>query len=77
MYFVQAVPLSARKVSDRAVGSGEGIASFLQLPHFSEQVVKKIGRKVGLLPFVVLGSKKGSDTCKESRNFFPARFCCL
>ena len=49
--FVQAVPLSARKVSDRAVGSGEGIASFLQLPHFSEQAVKKIGRKVSLFPF--------------------------
>lgn len=42
---IQAVPPSARKVSDRAVGGAEGIAAFLQLPHFNEQVVKKIGRK--------------------------------
>ncbi|CDP15379.1 unnamed protein product [Coffea canephora] len=38
---VQAVPLSARK----ATGSSEGYAPFLQLPHFSETVVKKIARK--------------------------------
>ncbi|KAF3792094.1 DnaJ protein [Nymphaea thermarum] len=39
---VQAVPLSARK----AVGGfSEGNAPFLQLPHFSESVVKKISRK--------------------------------
>lgn len=40
---MQAVPLSARKAGG---GSSEGIASFLQLPHFSEAVVKKIARKV-------------------------------
>uniref|UniRef100_A0A2P2KT19 Uncharacterized protein MANES_06G153400 n=1 Tax=Rhizophora mucronata TaxID=61149 RepID=A0A2P2KT19_RHIMU len=39
---MQAVPLSARKTTG---GSAEGIAPFLQLPHFSESVVKKIGRK--------------------------------
>ncbi|CAA6656274.1 unnamed protein product [Spirodela intermedia] len=39
---VQAVPLSARKVTG---GSAEGIAPFLQLPHFSEATVKKIARK--------------------------------
>lgn len=39
----QAVPLSARKI---AGGFSDGIASFLQLPHFSEAVVKKIARKV-------------------------------
>ncbi|KAE9465568.1 hypothetical protein C3L33_02542, partial [Rhododendron williamsianum] len=39
---VQAVPLSARKASG---GSTEGVAPFLQLPHFSEAVVKKIARK--------------------------------
>lgn len=39
----QAVPLSARKATG---GSSEGIAPFLQLPHFSEAVVKKISRKV-------------------------------
>ncbi|KAJ6846361.1 dnaJ protein ERDJ2-like [Iris pallida] len=39
---IQAVPLSARKVTG---GNSEGIASFLQLPHFSESTVKKIGRK--------------------------------
>ena len=49
--FLQGVPLSARKVSDRAVGSGEGIASFMQLPHVTEQTVKKIGRKVNLYLF--------------------------
>ncbi|KAI5679341.1 hypothetical protein M9H77_10291 [Catharanthus roseus] len=38
---IQAVPLSARK----SVGSTEGYAPFLQLPHFSESVVKKIARK--------------------------------
>ncbi|GAA0143830.1 scaffold/adaptor protein [Lithospermum erythrorhizon] len=39
--FIQAVPLSSRK----AIGSGEGYAPFLQLPHFSESTVKKIARK--------------------------------
>ncbi|KVH94604.1 DnaJ domain-containing protein [Cynara cardunculus var. scolymus] len=37
-----AVPLSARKA---AGGSTEGIAPFLQLPHFSEAVLKKLARK--------------------------------
>ncbi|KAK4343126.1 hypothetical protein RND71_038942 [Anisodus tanguticus] len=39
---VQAVPLSARKA---AGASSEGYAPFLQLPHFSDAVVKKIARK--------------------------------
>ncbi|XP_058107762.1 dnaJ protein ERDJ2-like isoform X1 [Magnolia sinica] len=39
---IQAVPLSSRKAVG---GSTEGIAPFLQLPHFSEAIVKKIGRK--------------------------------
>ncbi|KAF2315559.1 hypothetical protein GH714_040067 [Hevea brasiliensis] len=39
---IQAVPLSARKTTG---GSTEGIAPFLQLPHFSESVIKKIARK--------------------------------
>ncbi|GMH28109.1 hypothetical protein Nepgr_029952 [Nepenthes gracilis] len=39
---IQAVPLSARKASG---GSTEGIAPFLQLPHFSEAITKKIARK--------------------------------
>ncbi|KAK6937960.1 DnaJ domain, partial [Dillenia turbinata] len=39
---IQAVPLSARKA---AGGSSEGIAPFLQLPHFSETILKKIARK--------------------------------
>ncbi|KZV48942.1 hypothetical protein F511_09538 [Dorcoceras hygrometricum] len=39
---IQAVPLSARK----SIGaSSEGYGPFLQLPHFSEGVVKKIARK--------------------------------
>jgi len=40
----QAVPLSARKAS-AASAAGDGVSPFLQLPHFSENVVKKIGRK--------------------------------
>ncbi|KAB1209523.1 hypothetical protein CJ030_MR6G002442 [Morella rubra] len=39
---MKAVPLSARKATG---GSAEGIAPFLQLPHFSEAVIKKIARK--------------------------------
>ncbi|XVE64292.1 hypothetical protein DITRI_Ditri07aG0089200 [Diplodiscus trichospermus] len=39
---IQAVPLSARKSTG---GSAEGVASFLQLPHFSESVIKKVARK--------------------------------
>uniref|UniRef100_A0A803M052 J domain-containing protein n=1 Tax=Chenopodium quinoa TaxID=63459 RepID=A0A803M052_CHEQI len=39
---IQAVPLSAKKAGG---GSTEGIAPFLQLPHFSEAVTKKIARK--------------------------------
>ncbi|KAL5707877.1 DnaJ protein erdj2a [Ranunculus cassubicifolius] len=39
---IQAVPLSSRKASG---GSAEGIAPFLQLPHFNEATVKKITRK--------------------------------
>lgn len=39
---VQAVPVSARKA---AGGSADGIAPFLQLPHFNEDIIKKITRK--------------------------------
>ncbi|XAR49370.1 hypothetical protein NMG60_11032553 [Bertholletia excelsa] len=39
---IQAVPLSTRKA---AGGSPEGIAPFLQLPHFSEAIMKKLTRK--------------------------------
>ncbi|KAI3518205.1 hypothetical protein L1887_06694 [Cichorium endivia] len=39
---IQAVPLSARKP---AGGSLEGIAPFLQLPHFTETILKKLARK--------------------------------
>ncbi|CAA0812944.1 DnaJ protein ERDJ2A [Striga hermonthica] len=37
---VQAVPLSARKA-----GSADGNAPFLQLPHFNDDIIKKISRK--------------------------------
>ncbi|CAI5519859.1 unnamed protein product [Closterium sp. Naga37s-1] len=43
--FYQAVPLSARKQTDKG-GSAEGIAALLQLPHVDEGVVKKLTRKV-------------------------------
>ncbi|XP_047164865.1 dnaJ protein ERDJ2A [Vigna umbellata] len=39
---IQAVPLSARKSTG---GSPEGIAPFLQLPHVSETIIKKVARK--------------------------------
>ncbi|KAL6559228.1 DnaJ protein erdj2 [Orobanche hederae] len=39
---IQAVPLSARKATGTL---SEGYGPFLQLPHFSESVVKKIARK--------------------------------
>ncbi|KAL0309569.1 UNVERIFIED_CONTAM: DnaJ protein ERDJ2 [Sesamum radiatum] len=39
---MKAVPLSARKATG---GSNEGYGPFLQLPHFSESIVKKIARK--------------------------------
>ncbi|KAL6972025.1 DnaJ protein erdj2a, partial [Sarracenia purpurea var. burkii] len=39
---IQAVPLSARKA---AGGFTEGIAPFLQLPHFNEAIMKKLARK--------------------------------
>ncbi|XP_042054317.1 dnaJ protein ERDJ2-like [Salvia splendens] len=39
---IQAVPLSARRATG---GSSEGYGPFLQLPHFTETVVKKIARK--------------------------------
>uniref|UniRef100_A0A5B6ZDN2 Putative dnaJ protein ERDJ2A n=1 Tax=Davidia involucrata TaxID=16924 RepID=A0A5B6ZDN2_DAVIN len=39
---IQAVPLSARKA---AGGFAEGIAPFLQLPHFNEAIIKKLARK--------------------------------
>jgi translocation protein SEC63 len=45
---IQAVPLSARKVSERVVatgGSADGVAPFLQLPRFDDTVVKKLSRK--------------------------------
>ena len=37
------MPLSSRKTSG---GSSDGIAPFLQLPHFTEAIVKKLARKV-------------------------------
>ncbi|XP_009775792.1 dnaJ protein ERDJ2A [Nicotiana tabacum] len=43
---IQAVPLSARKAGS---GSSEGVASLLQLPHFSDAVITKIGKKVRTL----------------------------
>ncbi|KAJ1270299.1 hypothetical protein BS78_06G043200 [Paspalum vaginatum] len=39
---IQAVPLGARKATG---GNTEGIAPFLQLPYFTEAIVKKIARK--------------------------------
>ncbi|KAH6760562.1 DnaJ / Sec63 Brl domains-containing protein [Perilla frutescens var. frutescens] len=39
---IQAVPLSARKA---AGGSADGIAPFLQLPYFNDDIIKKVTRK--------------------------------
>ncbi|XP_072953366.1 dnaJ protein ERDJ2 [Typha angustifolia] len=41
-HIIQAVSLGARKATG---GNSEGIAPFLQLPHFTEATVKKIARK--------------------------------
>lgn len=43
---IQAVPLSARKAGS---GSSDGVASLLQLPHFSDAVITKIAKKVRTL----------------------------
>ncbi|CAM6127288.1 unnamed protein product [Calypogeia fissa] len=45
---IQAVPLSARKLSERAITGGgnvDGVAPFLQLPHFKDVVIKRLVRK--------------------------------
>lgn len=44
---MQAVPVSARKVSDRAAATGpsDGAAGLLQLPHVDESTLKKLARK--------------------------------
>ncbi|CAI5955783.1 unnamed protein product [Closterium sp. NIES-65] len=51
--FYQAVPLSARKQTDKG-GSAEGIAALLQLPHVDEGVVKKLTRKEGIAALLQL-----------------------
>ncbi|KAG5617105.1 hypothetical protein H5410_016929 [Solanum commersonii] len=43
---IQAVPLSARKAGS---GSSDGVASLLQLPHFSDAVITRIAKKVRTL----------------------------
>ncbi|KAL5991055.1 DnaJ protein erdj2a [Asimina triloba] len=63
---IQAVPLSARKASG---GFSEGIAPFLQLPHFSEAIVKKIGRKVSTFEtLLVIASRRLGDAWKARKN---------
>ncbi|CAH9053834.1 unnamed protein product [Cuscuta epithymum] len=42
---VQGIPLSARKATRGGSGGAEGVASFLQLPHFSDAVIEKIVQK--------------------------------
>lgn len=51
IFFMQAVPLSSRKATG---GSSEGYGPFLQLPHFTESVVKKIARKVSLSLYICM-----------------------
>ncbi|CAN8288088.1 unnamed protein product [Cochlearia groenlandica] len=57
---VQAVPLSARKSSGV---SSEGISPFLQLPHFSDAVIKKIARKK-VKSFQELQEMSSQDRCE-------------
>ncbi|XP_019456700.1 PREDICTED: dnaJ protein ERDJ2A-like isoform X1 [Lupinus angustifolius] len=68
---IQAVPLSTRKTSG---GSSDGIAPFLQLPHFSEAVVKKIARKKVRTfgEFQDLSSQERNDLLIEVAGFSAA-----
>nr|DAD19045.1 TPA_asm: hypothetical protein HUJ06_020508 [Nelumbo nucifera] len=69
---IQAVPLSARKA---AGASAEGIAPFLQLPHFNEAVVKKIARKVFLRTFQELrdmSPQERADLLTQAAGFSAA-----
>ncbi|KAI3797615.1 hypothetical protein L1987_32875 [Smallanthus sonchifolius] len=68
----QAVPLSARKP---AGGSIEGIAPFLQLPHFSESVLKKLARKKvrTFEDFRELNQQERADLLTKVAGFSPAQ----
>ncbi|XP_057951965.1 dnaJ protein ERDJ2A-like [Malania oleifera] len=67
---IQAVPLSAKKSSG---GSAEGIAPFLQLPHFSEAVMKKISRKVRTFQeFCDMTSEERAELLIQAAGFSPA-----
>lgn len=68
---IQAVPLSTRKATG---GSSEGTAPFLQLPHFSEAVVKKISRKKvrAFEDLQKLGQEERAELLTQVGGFSPA-----
>ncbi|KAI3796826.1 hypothetical protein L1987_39512 [Smallanthus sonchifolius] len=69
---IQAVPLSARKPTG---GSIEGIAPFLQLPHFSESVLKKLARKKvrTFEDFRELNQQERNDLLTKVAGFSPVQ----
>ncbi|KAF7837596.1 dnaJ protein ERDJ2A [Senna tora] len=69
---IQAVPLSTRKSTG---GSSEGIAPFLQLPHISETVTKKVTRKQKVRTFQELwdmNSQERADLLIQSAGLSSA-----
>ncbi|CAM6098125.1 unnamed protein product [Calypogeia fissa] len=62
---IQAVPLSAKKLSERAItcgGNVDGVAPFLQLPHFKDVVIKRlVSKKVRCLQDLRDLSKEGRE----------------
>lgn len=68
---IQAVQLSSRKATG---GSSEGYGPFLQLPHFSEAVIKKIGRKKvrTFQDFVDISAQERLDLLTQTAGFSDA-----
>lgn len=70
---VQAVQLSSRKATG---GSSEGYGPFLQLPHFNEAVIKKIGRKKvrTFQDFIDIGAQERKDLLTQAAGFSDAEY---
>ncbi|ERM94031.1 dnaJ protein ERDJ2A [Amborella trichopoda] len=71
---IQAVPLSERKA---AGGSSEGNAPFLQLPHFSEAVIKKSFRKKvrTFQEFQEMSPQERSEFLTQAAGFSDSEVC--
>uniref|UniRef100_A0A2P2N3E1 Uncharacterized protein n=1 Tax=Rhizophora mucronata TaxID=61149 RepID=A0A2P2N3E1_RHIMU len=68
---MQVIPLSSRKTTG---GLAEGIAPFLQLPHFSGSVVKKIGCKKARTfeDFFHMSMQERAELLEKVAGFFSA-----